>query len=238
MCGRIIMVEFDELEAIARAIDLDLPFDVRPGQPTRSNDGLPNDEVPILMVRMTDDPVVDPMATEELEWNKDAYDREDPLADRRIVAARKKWGFETQNRTQVVFNTRIETVDERPLWKDSLEHRRCVVPVRAFYERHASEKGISPRTGRAVKQSYQFTSPEGIMLLAGVWQGDRFSIITTEPNDSVASVHDRMPLILSCQGAREWLLGDWRAVPRTNDIALDGRPLYAPQPTAEQPRLF
>lgn len=231
------MVEFDELEAMAHAIELGLPFEVRPSQPTRSNDGLPNDEVPILIVRTAGDATTDPMA-DELEWNQDASDSEDPLADRRIVATRKKWGFETHDRTQVVFNTRIETADDRPLWKDALEHRRCVVPVRAFYERHASEKAVNPRAGRVVKQSYQFTSPGGIMLIAGIWQGDRFSVITTEPNDSVASVHDRMPLILDREGAREWLLGDWRTVPKTNDIALNKRPLYTPQPTVEQQRLF
>lgn len=252
MCGRMTVFEFDDVLGIARAIEYRTSLDVRPDQPAQKKDALPNDPVSLLVAgEGVARPSGDPDEEGSLDWNRTlihalpddaSFDQRleaDVLvAESHIVAARKKWGFETQDRTQVVFNTRIETAEERPLWKDSIEQRRCIVPVRAFYETHATEKAVNPRTGRTVKQSYRFTSSEGPLLLAGIWKGDRFSIVTTEPNASVSAVHDRMPLVLSQEDAREWLLGDWRNVARTSDLSLDKQPLYTPQPTVEQPHLF
>lgn len=257
MCGRITIVEFDELLGIARAIEYGAPLNAQPDWPVRDADAFPNSSVPLLIVSQGGAQVASATGGPDLDeeeafaWNRtsgSALQDDDALVnrmdmsafpnERRIVSTRKLWGFETEGRTQVVFNTRIETAEERPLWKDSIEQRRCIIPVRAFYETHRNEKGVDLRTGRVVKQAYRFASADDLLLFAGIWKGDRFSIVTTPPNESVAAVHDRMPLILSAVNAREWLLGDWRGVARANGLALSRQPLYAPQPTVEQPRLF
>lgn len=235
MCRRITIFEYDDLLGIVRAIEYRSPLNTKPDWPVQSTDAFPNDLVPLLVSANGADDISE---EEDRVWNEEAFGGESFFSSARLAPTRKRWGFESVDRTQVIFNTRIESAVERPLWKDSIEQRRCIVPVQAFYETHATEQAVNPRTGRTVKQSYRFTTPEGLLLLAGIWKSNRFSIVTTAPNESVATVHDRMPLVLSVDHVHEWLEGDWQSVPRRNDIELDARPLYAPQTTVEQPRLF
>ncbi|WP_251198216.1 SOS response-associated peptidase family protein [Anaerotardibacter muris] len=232
MCRRMTVIEFDELLGIIHAIEYHTPFNVRPDWPARPRDAFPNDMVPLLIAGTSED-----MAVEEFEWNKEMIAAAS-VDEACIIPARKQWGFEAAGRSQVIFNTRIETASELPLWKDSLEERRCIIPVRAFYETHGTETAISPRSGCTVKQVYRFTDDIGLMLLAGIWKNDRFSVVTTSPNMSVAPVHDRMPLVLSRDNAHAWLMGDWRTVPKTTDISLASAPIYQPQASVDQPRLF
>ena len=67
----------------------------------------------------------------------------------------------------------------------------------------------SSRTGRQVKRPYRFDDPEGApLLLAGIRDDERCSVVTTEPNRYVSPVHDRMPLLLRFEEVRLWLDGD------------------------------
>lgn len=232
MCRRMTIVEFDELLGIARAIEYYTPLNLSPDWPACPHDAFPNELVPILIAQHAIESDEDDRA-----WNKELTAGASTDAGQ-IVPISKRWGFETADRARVIFNTRIETADELPLWKGSLEQCRCIVPVQAFYETHAIEQAISPQTGRTVKQLYRFTGEEDVLLLAGIWKGDRFSVITTTPNASVSSVHDRMPLILSHEAARAWLLDDWHTIPKTTEAKLDRAPLYPPQASVDQPRLF
>jgi putative SOS response-associated peptidase YedK len=103
-------------------------------------------------------------------------------------------------------NARAETVAEKPAFKASFRRKRCVIPADSFYEWQKS-----PTRG---KIPYRFAHPKNpFLLLAGLWdqyegpigiiQG--FVILTTAANRSMADVHDRMPVILSEDTAREWL---------------------------------
>lgn len=236
MCRRMTIIEFDELLGIIQAIEYRTPFNLRPDWPVQEHDAFPNDLVPLMIAGQAAEHDEEAGCDEgSLAWNEDLIDSEQAL---RIVPATKRWGFETADRAQIIFNTRIETANERPLWKSSLERRRCVIPVRAFYESHATERAISPKTRREVQQLYRFTGDGDVLFLAGIWRGDRFSVITTVPNISVAPVHDRMPLMLSQEAIQDWLLGDWRCVPETNEMVLASQPFYTPQTSVEQPRLF
>lgn len=236
MCRRMTIIEFDELLGVIQAIEYHTPLNLRPDWPVQEHDAFPNDLVPLMITgQVAEHDEESDFDEGSLAWNEDLVD---PGQTSRIVPATKRWGFETADRSQILFNTRIETASERPLWKTSLEQRRCVVPVHAFYESHTTERAISPKTRREVQQLYRFTSDEGVLFLAGIWRGDRFSVITTEPNGSVAPIHDRMPLMLSREAIQDWLLGDWRSVPKTNETVLASQPFYTPQASVEQPRLF
>lgn len=73
------------------------------------------------------------------------------------------------------------------------------------------------------------------LLLGGIWQDGRFSIMTTEPNELVRPVHDRMPLVLSAQGALAWLAGS----ADVEELApLKSTPLYPAAPEQGQLALF
>ncbi|MDD6565675.1 MAG: SOS response-associated peptidase family protein, partial [Parafannyhessea umbonata] len=60
-----------------------------------------------------------------------------------------------------------------------------------------------------------------IFLIACVRQGERFSVVTTEPNASVASVHNRMPLVLGPGESSVWLGNDWPSLADRSAIQLD-----------------
>ena len=107
-----------------------------------------------------------------------------------------------------MINARAETVTERKAYKEAFDQRRCLVPADGFYE----WKGISK-----VKQPYFFSRPDGQpMAFAGLWErwtggeGElrSFTLITTEANETVVPVHDRMPVILESADWQRWLADD------------------------------
>jgi putative SOS response-associated peptidase YedK len=110
-------------------------------------------------------------------------------------------------------NARAETVATGPAFRAAFKAQRCVVPVSGFYEWSGTGEG-----GR--KQPYYITPTDGEpMLLAGLWESwkhpdgeplETFTIITTEPNEMMAKLHNRMPVILDPQDCARWLDADGR----------------------------
>ena len=107
-----------------------------------------------------------------------------------------------------LINARAETILEKPSFKHSYKSRRCLVPADSFYEWKASDTG-----GR--KTPYRiFLKDQPLFSMAGLWDqwkspaGETirsFSIITTSPNEMMAGIHNRMPLILPAKFERFWL---------------------------------
>jgi putative SOS response-associated peptidase YedK len=102
-------------------------------------------------------------------------------------------------------NARAETLQQKPSFSESFQRRRCLIPADGFYEWKRSGKS---------KQPYYFQLKDGAAFaFAGIWdqwQGDgrlivSCAIITTTPNELLASIHDRMPVILSPSSHRAWL---------------------------------
>ncbi len=122
------------------------------------------------------------------------------------------WGITPdfgQNRpvAQKLINARAETVSEKVTFKSSFQKRRCLIPADGFYE--------WKRLGKKTKIPYRFTLREGeLFAFAGIWDeyetvsGEiqhTFLILTTSPNEKVAEIHDRMPVILSKNDEKKWL---------------------------------
>ena len=157
------------------------------------------------------------------------------------------WGIEVSWKKGLVFNTRLESALEgRAMWRDALARGRCLVPVRAFFETRNVEPladelplGASDveRSGR--KAQFRFAGPgDGALLLAGLREGDRFTIVTTEPNAAVAPVHSRMPVTLTPVEALTWLFGtpaDLAALADRSRIALERREAPAPARATRRP---
>lgn len=133
-----------------------------------------------------------------------------PNATGGLEAVELTWGFDAppSSRSRYVFNTRIETAlsqarSGKGLWAAPITLGRCLVPVRGFYERFTRS---SDRCGT----QWRFTYPgHGVFLLAGVWQGDRVSVVTTVPNADVSPIHSRMPLVLAPGESSIWLGSDY-----------------------------
>ena len=105
-----------------------------------------------------------------------------------LRACRQKWGYPGPGGKGLVFNARSESVFEKRMFRNSVSQRRAAVPVSWFYEWNKN------------KEKFTFTK-EGsrILFLAGFYgryeDGDRFVILTTQANASMAPVHSRMPFL-------------------------------------------
>jgi putative SOS response-associated peptidase YedK len=106
-------------------------------------------------------------------------------------------------------NAKCETVRDLPTFREAYRNRRCIVPVDGFFEWKAF-------TGRRAKQPYAIGMKDGAPFgLAGIWEnwkepssGDwirTFAIITTDANELVADIHDRMPVILAATDGARWI---------------------------------
>lgn len=197
MCGRFVMLTFDEVAEVIRSIEMDTPYIVEPDWPARRM-AYPGSVVPVI-----------------------AQDGD------RLDARDLEWGFEVDWQKNLVFNTRIETaLGPKPgMWKRPIEDGRCVVATAGFFEPHATETLRSPRTGRSIKRQYLFEAPGSHpTFLAGVEANGAFSIVTTEPNRFVSPVHRRMPLVLEPSEISTWLTGDFASLQDRNAIELVVQP--------------
>ena len=111
------------------------------------------------------------------------------------------WGFPGFNGKGILINARAETVEEKKTFQHGIRFNRCVIPASGFYEWDAA------------KDKVMFSrETDELLLFAGFFdrfdENRRFIIITTEANESVRGVHDRMPLLVSYERLEEWLLTD------------------------------
>ena len=144
-----------------------------------------------------------------------------------LRACRQKWGYPGPGGKGLVFNARSESVIEKRMFRDSVSQRRAAVPVSWFYEWNKN------------KEKFTFTK-EGsrILFLAGFYgryeDGDRFVILTTQANASMAPVHSRMPLVLEREQVREWILDS----KKTKELLGQEPPRLARDCEYEQQTLF
>jgi putative SOS response-associated peptidase YedK len=104
---------------------------------------------------------------------------------------------------KLIANARAETVAALPAFRKAAATRRCLVPADGFYEW---------LTDRGQKLPYLFTLSGGEpFAFAGIWDPavgelpEAYCILTTEPNELVAQVHNRMPVILSGDAMPRWM---------------------------------
>jgi putative SOS response-associated peptidase YedK len=132
-----------------------------------------------------------------------------------------------------MINARADRLATSNAYKRAFERRRCIVPADGFYEWQAV-------AGQRRKQPWFFRRRDGEPIaIAGLWEiwhdpalGEdaprirTFTIITTDPNDLMRPIHDRMPAILPESAWDAWL------DPENHDVAALGR-LLAPLPSEE-----
>lgn len=121
--------------------------------------------------------------------------------ERHLEAEQMIWGFPRFDSRGLLINARAEIAAERRTFKESVLHRRCVIPAKGFWEWNKS------------KEKYAFERQDSsVMFMAGCYDyfdgQDRFVILTTEANPSVKPVHDRMPLILEQSELEDWVTDD------------------------------
>lgn len=104
------------------------------------------------------------------------------------------------------FNARCETASTSNTFRGSFRHKRCLIPVSGFYE-WTGKKGSKTPFAIGLRNRRWF-------CFAGLWDRatidgseiDTFTILTTEPNDLMAGLHTRMPVILDPSNYERWLV--------------------------------
>ncbi len=118
-----------------------------------------------------------------------------------------------------MINARMETVAEKPAYKRAFAVRRCLLPADGYFEWYPTSQ--TNAKGKPVKQPY-FIRPSdgGVLAMAGlyeIWRDparsdddpERFrwtcTVLTTQAEDSLGHIHDRMPLMVESDRWSDWL---------------------------------
>jgi putative SOS response-associated peptidase YedK len=112
-----------------------------------------------------------------------------------------RWGIQTP-RFDSINNARSDKLTS-PIWAESLQNRRCIVPITSFFEWQ--------ELPHRAKQPFEFHRPDhDWMWVAGLYShsrtyGDCYATITTDPPEWMVSIHDRMLAVLDFDQALEFL---------------------------------
>jgi putative SOS response-associated peptidase YedK len=108
-----------------------------------------------------------------------------------------------------MINARAETVEEKPAFRAAFKRRRCLLPADGFYEWQKTGKG---------KQPYYISLTDGVpFAIAGLWEYwegadgsalESCALLTTDANELMAPLHNRMPVIIAPEDYEDWLLAD------------------------------
>jgi putative SOS response-associated peptidase YedK len=142
-----------------------------------------------------------------------APSQENPIVataeDGAIRAATMKWGFvpfweKAEKPKLSPINARSEEAFSKPMFRQAIQYRRALAPADVFYEwKRVTEK-------LKVPHAIGLTSGEPFFI-ASIYEAateirpETYALLTTSPNDLLAGIHNRMPVILDAEAARRWI---------------------------------
>lgn len=115
------------------------------------------------------------------------------------------WAKDTKLSASLI-NARSETVADKPAFRSAFKRRRCLIPADGFFE--------WKKEGKQKRPIYIHATNGSLFAFAGLWETwigsdgsemDSCTILTTTPNELMASIHDRMPVILEPADYEMWL---------------------------------
>ena len=112
-----------------------------------------------------------------------------------------KWGitpsWSKKKEFKPLINARLETIDEKPTFKNLIKLARCVVVADGFYEWKRDENTKIPY--------YFLREDKKLMFLAGIYANDQFCLITEESSKNVLEIHHRQPVLLYENNVKKYL---------------------------------
>lgn len=121
-----------------------------------------------------------------------------------------RWGLVphwAKDAKKIQINARSESVATKPMFRDSLSRKRCLIPADGFYEWEPKERGRTPH--------WVYRADGYPMAFAGIWASWKdpetgewvrtCAIITTEARGSITAIHERMPVSLAPEVWDAWL---------------------------------
>ena len=175
MCGPYYIAEDDLSDELSRIID-ELNRKKTPEGLKTSGEIFPSDIVPVLANSRKQD--VQPFAM--------------------------RWGYAFPNGRPII-NARAETAAQKPMFKDGMRQRRCVIPASHYFE---WERRGAARTKYAIRPAHADT-----LYLAGIYHLENhdgvivpaFTILTRDAASGIVFIHPRMPVLLPADAAPDWL---------------------------------
>ena len=175
MCGRYYIAEDDLSDELSRMID-ELNRKKTPEGLKTSGEIFPSDIVPVLANSRKQD--VQPFAM--------------------------RWGYAFPNGRPII-NARSETAAQKPMFKDGMRQRRCVIPASHYFE---WERRGAARTKYAIRPAHADT-----LYLAGIYHLENhdgvivpaFTSLTRDAAPGIAFIHPRMPVLLPPDATADWL---------------------------------
>lgn len=178
MCGRYVIEDFQELSETLRQIPFQSFFDFQPNW-----NAAPTHQLPVII------DVDGGLQMHPMQWG--------------LIPG---WVKPGEKPKVAPINARSETIAEKPMFRNLVKRRRCLVPANGFYE--------WKRTG-GPKQPYLIhLVDQPIMLMAGLYDvrtGDdgedqpTYTIITGPSNDTMAEIHDRTPVFIHPEDIEQWM---------------------------------
>ena len=138
--------------------------------------------------------------------------------------------------TRQPINARGETIATMPMFRDAFARRRCLVPADSFYEWQSTPEGHSQGKLPGKLPWAIAREDAGCLVFAGLWEGWRgqdgtvirsFTIVTTEANEALRHLHERMPVVLE---EADWAV--WLGEKAEGSRAADPAGLIHPSPAA------
>ncbi len=131
------------------------------------------------------------------------------------------WAKDTSMGSKMI-NARVETISEKPSFKDAFIKRRCLILASGFYEWKQEKNGKQPYFIRI--------KDEEIIGFAGIyeiWKSkySRYSsctIITTDACEDLAGIHSRMPMVLKREFTEKWLDNEIKDPEKIKEILING----------------
>lgn len=132
-------------------------------------------------------------------------------------------GWQKEAPKSLLFNARAETINQKPSFRGAFRHRRALLPADGFYEWKTVGRGED-----AFKQPYYVRRrDQQPFAMAAIWEDwlaadgseiETCAIITTRTNDTLRSLHARMPVILAPEDWEQWLASDGTTTHAAEDL--------------------
>lgn len=179
MCGRYVIEDYQELSERLVQVPIRYDFDLNPNW-----NAAPTQTLPVVVEED------DVWVVRGMHWG--------------LIP---RWTKPGQRPKVMPINARSETAAEKPMFKGLMKRRRCIVPANGFYEWQA--------VGGAKQPYFIHPRDHDLFLFAGLWDEanagpdgepiQSFTILTTGANEAMASLHDRMPVVVPDDVVPDWL---------------------------------
>lgn len=142
--------------------------------------------------------------------------------DNKLLLQPKLWGYPSPfDLNKPVFNARIERFYEKrsSMWDKSFARQRCIIIADEFFETSKEKYRFENKN---YHEKYAFRDPEyPLTLIAGIYDKDKFAMVTTAPNSYMMPIHNRMPLLLKPAEIRQWLFQNFTSLINRENFDLD-----------------